>query len=154
MNRKWLGCDRLVGGGLSGGGATPDAILISGSDVYVGGDFTQAGTTAASHIARWDGTAWHALGSGVDGTVYALTMYNGKLWVGGSFAHAGTAAASDVAIWDPTHSTWSKVGGGLHFDGTELVEVVADRPDAAAWRVERGPDGTVVETRVEPTRLD
>ena len=49
---KWS----TVGGGLSGGGATPDAILISGSDVYVGGDFTQAGTTAASHIARWDGS--------------------------------------------------------------------------------------------------
>jgi peptidase E len=45
-------------------------------------------------------------------------------------------------------------GVGLHFSGTELVGVVADRPGAAAWRVERGPDGTVVETRVEPTRLD
>ena len=45
-------------------------------------------------------------------------------------------------------------GAGLVYRGTELVEVVADRPDAAAYRVERGPDGTAVETRLEPRRLD
>ena len=44
-------------------------------------------------------------------------------------------------------------GVGLHFRGTELVEAVADRPNAYAWRVERGPDGTAVETRVEPRLL-
>ncbi|MBX6389750.1 MAG: peptidase E [Frankia sp.] len=44
-------------------------------------------------------------------------------------------------------------GVGLHFRGTELVEAVADRPGASAWRVERGPDGAVVETRVEPRLL-
>jgi len=44
-------------------------------------------------------------------------------------------------------------GVGLVYRGTELVDIVADRADAAAYRVERGPDGTVVETRVEPRRL-
>jgi peptidase E len=44
-------------------------------------------------------------------------------------------------------------GVGLVYRGTELVEAVADRPDKAAYRVERGPDGTAVETRVEPRRL-
>ena len=44
-------------------------------------------------------------------------------------------------------------GVGLVYRGTELVEAVADRPDVAAYRVERGPDGTAVETRVEPRRL-
>ncbi len=45
-------------------------------------------------------------------------------------------------------------GVGLVYRGTELVDVVADRDDAAAYRVERGPDGTVTETRLEPRRLD
>jgi peptidase E len=45
-------------------------------------------------------------------------------------------------------------GVGLVYRGTELVDVVADRADAAAYRVERGADGTVVETRLEPRRLD
>jgi peptidase E len=44
-------------------------------------------------------------------------------------------------------------GVGLVYRGTELVDVVADRGDAAAYRVERGPDGTVTETRLEPRRL-
>jgi peptidase E len=44
-------------------------------------------------------------------------------------------------------------GVGLHYQGTELVEAVADRPDVAAYKVERGPDGQAVETRIEPRLL-
>jgi peptidase E len=44
-------------------------------------------------------------------------------------------------------------GVGLHFRGTELAEVVADRPGVHAWRVEPGPGGTVVETAVTPRLL-
>jgi peptidase E len=44
-------------------------------------------------------------------------------------------------------------GVGLLYRGTALAEAVADRPGAAAYRVERGPDGTAVETRIEPRRL-
>jgi peptidase E len=44
-------------------------------------------------------------------------------------------------------------GVGLSYDGTELVEAVADRPGAAAYKVERGADGQVVETRIEPRLL-
>lgn len=44
-------------------------------------------------------------------------------------------------------------GVGLHYRGTELVEAVADRLDARAYHVEKGPDGTAVETVIEPRRL-
>ncbi|GAA1297422.1 peptidase E [Pseudonocardia xinjiangensis] len=44
-------------------------------------------------------------------------------------------------------------GVGIHYRGTEFVEAVADRPDAFAYRVERGADGTVSETRIVPRRL-
>lgn len=44
-------------------------------------------------------------------------------------------------------------GVGLVYRGTEVVEAVADRDGAAAYRVERGPEGTAVETRIEPRRL-
>ena len=44
-------------------------------------------------------------------------------------------------------------GVGLVYRGTDLVEAVADRPDKAAYRVERGPDGSAVETRIEPRML-
>ena len=35
-------------------------------------------------------------------------------------------------------------GAALVFDGADLVEVVTSRPDARAYRVERGPDGRAV----------
>jgi peptidase E len=44
-------------------------------------------------------------------------------------------------------------GVGLVYRGTEFVEAVADRPDKAAYRVERGPNGEAVEARIEPRRL-
>ena len=39
-------------------------------------------------------------------------------------------------------------GAALVFHGTELFEVVTSRPDAGAYRVELGPDGDVLETRL------
>jgi peptidase E len=51
----------------------------------------------------------------------------------------------------PGHATDD--GVGLVYRGTELAEVVADRPGKAAYRVERGPDGSAVETRLEPRLL-
>jgi peptidase E len=44
-------------------------------------------------------------------------------------------------------------GVGLVYDGTELVEAVADRPGVAAYVVERRDDGSVSETRIEPRLL-
>ena len=39
--------------------------IASNGDVYVGGDFTRAGGTVAASIARWNGTMWSSLGSGI-----------------------------------------------------------------------------------------
>jgi peptidase E len=44
-------------------------------------------------------------------------------------------------------------GVGLHYRGTELVEAVADRDNAFAYEVRRGPDGAAVETRLPTRRL-
>jgi peptidase E len=44
-------------------------------------------------------------------------------------------------------------GVGLLYEGTEFVEALSEVDDAAAYRVERMPGGEVVETRIEPRRL-
>ena len=44
-------------------------------------------------------------------------------------------------------------GVGLVYEGVDLVEAVSDRAGAAAYVVERRPDGTAVETRIEPRLL-
>jgi peptidase E len=44
-------------------------------------------------------------------------------------------------------------GVGLVYRGAELVEAVADRPGKAAYHVQPWPDGTAMETRIEPRQL-
>lgn len=85
-------------------------IAVMGSDVYVGGLFTVAGTEQAGYIARWDGSNWHPAGVGMNGAVYALTVHNGQLYAGGAFTTAGGSSANHVARWDG--SNWHPLGSG------------------------------------------
>jgi peptidase E len=44
-------------------------------------------------------------------------------------------------------------GAGLLYRGTRFVEAVGERDDAGAYHVERGPDGSAVETPLDVRRL-
>jgi hypothetical protein len=85
-----------------------------GPALYAGGYFLTAGGVPASNIAKWDGAAWSALGSGVNSTVYSLAAYDDgtgpALYAGGSFTTAGGAQANYIAKWDGT--AWSALGSG------------------------------------------
>ena len=99
------------------------ALAVSGSDLYVGGGFNQAGGITAKHVAMWNGTAWSSLGSGVfngtTGNVYALAVSGSDVYVGGSFMGAGgLISAKNVAMWSTTTSTWSALGSGTN-NGTD-----------------------------------
>ncbi|MCU0867107.1 MAG: hypothetical protein MUC36_25265 [Planctomycetes bacterium] len=68
--------------------------------LYIGGSFTGVTGTAAANVARFDGTAWSALGSGTNGPVSTLASFNGALHVGGSFTSAGGVTVSNYALWN------------------------------------------------------
>jgi hypothetical protein len=114
-----------LGGGLSGGsgGDGVRAIAVSGTDVYVGGCFTQAGVTPVSFIARWDWntSTWSDVGGGVNGYVYEIAVSGTDVYVGGSFTHAGGSLVNYVARWDTNTSTWSDVGGGTNNQVTGMA---------------------------------
>ena len=78
----------------------------NGSDLYLGGAFLAAGGVATNRIARFDGSGWSALGSGLDNDVFALLGTQGTaapgLVVGGNFTHAGGLVARGVAAWNGT----------------------------------------------------
>jgi len=76
------------------------AIAVSGSDVYVGGDFAQAGGSPFNGIARWDGSSWYPLGSGVNNDVSALAVSGSDVYVGEGFTEAGGSPANGIARWD------------------------------------------------------
>jgi trimeric autotransporter adhesin len=84
-----------------------------GNDLYVGGAFLNAGSIdEADHIARWDGSNWHALGNGLNGSVYALAGYGSNLIVSGTFTDAGGNPNADIlALWDG--AAWQDMGGGM-----------------------------------------
>lgn len=84
------------------------AIAVSGSDVYAGGVFVEAGGVPANRIARWDGSSWHALGSGVNGRVNAIAVSGSDVYVGGYFTHAGGSPANCIAHWDG--NAWHAMG--------------------------------------------
>jgi trimeric autotransporter adhesin len=98
-----------------GGTGVVNAITVSGTKVYAAGAFTFAGAAAASNIAVWNGTAWAGLGSGTNGTVYALAMDGqGNLYAGGAFDRAGGVLVNGVARWNGT--TWSALSGGVTYN--------------------------------------
>ena len=59
----------MVGLGLGDGQRSVYALAVSGTDLYAGGCFTTAGGSAANYIAKWNGSAWSALGSGMNNCV-------------------------------------------------------------------------------------
>jgi trimeric autotransporter adhesin len=99
-------------------GVVRAAAVGPNGEIYVGGDFTMAINSSgnyfpANHVARWDGSGWSALGSGVDNTVTALAVTpQGELFVGGYFTSAGAASANHVAKWNGAN--WSALGNGVN----------------------------------------
>src|SRR6202040_3847677 len=65
-------------------------------------------------VAEWDGSAWSALGSGLNpgGSVEALAVSGSDLYVGGGFGTAGGLSAKSIAKWDG--SAWSGLGSGVN----------------------------------------
>ena len=86
-------------------------MAVSGTKLYVGGSFTNAGGVAANNVAVWNGSNWSAPGTGVDGDVYALAVSGTNLYVGGDFLHAGAVTANNIALWNGT--SWSALGTGV-----------------------------------------
>jgi hypothetical protein len=78
--------------------------VLSDGTLVIGGTFTQAGGVNANYVVRWDGANWIPIGTGMNGTVRALTtMPNGSnqdLIAGGDFTQADGNTVNYVARWD------------------------------------------------------
>lgn len=101
-------------------------------DLIAGGAFSFAGGVQVNWIARWNGSAWSALGSGVGGStfpwVYALAILpNGDLVAGGAFSFAGGVLVGHVARWDG--SAWSALGSGVGGGSSHIVFSLATLPN-------------------------
>jgi len=89
------------------------ALAVSATGFYAGGTLTAVGGMPVNFIAKWDGSAWSALGSGMDYVVGALAVSGTSLYVGGEFTTAGGVQANYIAKWDG--SAWSALGSGMDY---------------------------------------
>ena len=98
---------------LNGSNGGVYVVAVSGANVYVGGQFTTTAATPTNNIARWNGSAWSALGAGVNLQVNAIAVDgSGNVFAGGTFTQAGGAPANRVAKWDG--SAWTALGAGVN----------------------------------------
>lgn len=86
------------------------------NDLIAVGEFTEIGGASANYIARWDGDAWSAIGSGANAPILGATVYNGELVVVGEFTSIGGVSAEKVASWDGQR--WRQLGSGFSDDAT------------------------------------
>jgi hypothetical protein len=79
------------------------AMATVGTNLYVGGGFTQIAGVHARHIAKFDGQTWSESGAGLpEGEwpwVFALCGDGTNLYVGGRFSKASGISATNIAKW-------------------------------------------------------
>ncbi|MCU0865785.1 MAG: hypothetical protein MUC36_18525 [Planctomycetes bacterium] len=125
---RWDGAGwQPLGTGLASFGApgVVRALLpLPGGEVIVGGSFQSAGGAPAQNVARWNGSAWSALGPGLGGAVRALArLPDGTIVAGGDF---NSLAGQFVSRWNG--SSWQPYGTppsgavrALVVDGADLI---------------------------------
>ena len=91
---KWDGINwSPLGSGLSGvSNSNCSTIeLDTLGNLYAGGSFTAAGGIRASFIAKWDGSSWTAIDSGMSSlcSTIAIDKLTNSLYAGGQFINAG-----------------------------------------------------------------
>ncbi|MCP4540736.1 MAG: PKD domain-containing protein [Chloroflexi bacterium] len=115
-------------------------LRTDGNKIWAGGDPGKIGGSTVNKLGYYDGSAWHAIGSGVNGRVHGLVYVDnapsgdGVTYIVGSFTEADGDAAIRVARWDGTpgsSGTWKRRAYLYEYDG-------------ANWQSHRVPERTVL----------
>lgn len=83
--------------------------------LVVGGYFLSAADERVNRIAIWDGASWSPMGTGFDGAVLAIEVFDDgtgpAVYAGGIFIYAGEVAVRGIARWDG--QSWVDLEGGV-----------------------------------------
>lgn len=111
---------------LSYGGNAPRVHALAtlpNGDLIVGGLFTHAGAMQVSHVARWDGSQWHAYPPLTTGHVQCVEpLRDGTFAIGGDFTLGSIRRA---ARWNG--SAWQALGPTVAYDAA--VHAIAELPN-------------------------
>jgi hypothetical protein len=153
---RWDGVNwNDVGGGVVVSDSTGVKCMASygaggqSARLHVGGNFTAVGTggaVAATRIASFDGSAWSALGTGLNSLgpsvmrVASAGAPDAALQVGGSFISAGGYPASNLGRWNGTK--WNTLGLGFKSTASDAsIRVIRTPPNPALPTVPAGSRG-------------
>ncbi len=110
----------------------------SGPALYAGGSFSTAGGVPALRVAKWDGSAWSAMGDGFNSTVQELTVFDdgsgAALYAMGNFSLSGATTINRIAKWNGT--SWEAVGVGT--DGNVFGAYIFDAGEGMAMHIGGG----------------
>ncbi|HEY3854838.1 MAG TPA: Ig-like domain-containing protein [Verrucomicrobiae bacterium] len=144
---RWDGANWTeVASNLTMPGATVSirALDVVGNDLYAGGIFTMINSLSTASVARWDGTNWFPLGTGIQGNdpiVYALASQGNELLAGGSFNVAGAKPSTLFGRWlltdvPPVVQIQSPASGTVFTVGTNIdLSVLLSAPGGSITQV-------------------
>jgi hypothetical protein len=91
-------------------------MVVYDNDLFVGGQFTEVDSAiTANRIARWDGVAWHSMGTGFTGgitSVNDMAVFQNELYVGGFFGYIDGLYAPGICRWNGTN--WNILSTGTN----------------------------------------
>jgi hypothetical protein len=95
-----------VGGGTNG---SVSAMYgdEAGGRLILAGSFDQAGGENCNQVAALYGSAFVPIGSGVEGQVNAIHVWNGNIFLGGSFPDT-----NNIAVWNGANWTYQRIADG------------------------------------------
>lgn len=91
------------------------AMIVYKNELYVAGTLYEINGKPFNRIAKWNGTTWKNVGSGITGgvsSISAMAVYNDELYVGGNFYFAGGKPANFLAKWNG--NIWDSVDNSLN----------------------------------------
>lgn len=125
----WVALDKGLGPFSS-----VQAIAVNGTDIYVGGGFSEVGNggvvvSGLNHIAKWNGIAWSALDKGLNNLVRSISVNGTDIYVGGWFTDVGDGATSvsglnRIAKWNGV--VWSALDKGLNQAVNAVTSIGSD----------------------------
>ena len=105
---RWNGTTwSSLGSGANNGtkDGTVLAVAVSAGDIYIGGSFRTVAEIPVNGVARWNGSSWSSLGTGVAatavpfvGTVRKIATVGNDVFVSGTFDSAGGTPAKNLAL--------------------------------------------------------
>ena len=106
---RWSGSawSAVGSGAIAGaGGIGCEKIVSYGTDIYLAGQFSSVGGVTANRIAKWDGSAWSAVGNGPNGAITQLLVVSDS-----EIYAAGPSITGKVSRWSPLTNGSSWVNG-------------------------------------------